>query len=366
VDKKIAFFLPSLVGGGAERVCVNLAAGFLDEGLEVDFVLARAVGPLLKVVPVGAHTLDLSAKRTLAALFPLAAYLRRERPSALIAAPAHANLIAVWAKLLARVSTRVVITVHNTTSQSVSNIHKLQEKLYPFLLRLFQQAAHAIVAVSAGAADDLAQLTGIPRKRITVIYNPVVNSGIDRLKTAPLNHPWFAERSVPVVLAAGRLTVQKDYPTLLRAFAILRQRRPARLVILGEGAQLSELKSLASDLDIIPDLDMLGFVDNPYAFMSRCAVFVLSSAWEGFGIVLVEALACGTQVVSTDCQSGPAEILENGRYGRLVPVGDHVAMAEAIETALDHPLPPEALQARARAFSVESAVKKYLDMLGLS
>jgi len=363
---KIAFFLPNLAGGGAERVCVNLAQGFVEHGLQVDFVLVRAEGTFLQAVPSQAGVVDLSARRTLSALPALAAYLHRERPYALIAAPDHANLVALWANRLAGGRCLTVLTVHNTLSTVIRHTRKIQEHLYPFLLRLFQKSAHAIVAVSGSVADDLARLTGIPRKRITVIYNPVVNPGIDSLKTAPLDHPWFAKRSVPVVLAAGRLTVQKDYPTLLRAFAMLRQRRPARLVILGEGAQLGELKSLANDLAIAPDVDMPGFADNPYAFMSRCAVFVLSSAWEGFGIVLVEALVCGAQVVATDCPSGPADILENGRYGRLVPVGDHVAMAEAIETALDHPLPSEALQARARAFSVDIATEKYLDALGLS
>jgi len=364
--RRVAFFLPNLAGGGAERVCVNLASGFLERGLDVDFVLVQANGPLMQAVPAGARTMDLAAGRMFLALWPLAGYLRQERPYALIAAPDHANLIAIWAKLLASVETRVVITNHVNTSLSIRNTLKLQEKLYPHLLRIFQRGADAIVAVSSGAADDLACLASIPRRRVTVIYNPVVTHEIDRLMAAPLDHPWFAAGHPPVVLAAGRLTAQKDYPTLLRAFAELRQQRPARLVILGEGEQRTELDSLVESLSLAADVDLHGFVDNPYAFMARCGVFVLSSAWEGFGNVLAEALACGAQVVSTDCHSGPAEILENGKYGRLVPVGDVPALTRALAVALDQPLLVASLLSRASVFSVEAATDSYLRVLGLA
>ena len=366
MNRRIAFFLPSLAGGGAERVCVNLADGFLGYGFEVDFALAQAAGPLLRAIPAGARILDLGARRTFSALRPLAAYLRRERPYALIAAPDHANLIAVWAELLAGAGTRVVVTNHVNASLSIRNSPKLQEKLYPQLLRLFQPGAYAIVSVSSGAADDLARLAGIPRQRITVIYNPVVTPDIHSLRAAPLDHPWFAAGQPPVVLAAGRLTAQKDYPTLLRAFVALRGQRPARLIILGEGEQRAELQALIESLDLAADVDLPGFVANPYAFMARCGVFVLPSAWEGFGIVLAEALACGAQVVATDCPSGPAEILENGKYGRLVPVGDAPALAGALAAALDHPLPVEGLLARASSFSVGAATGSYLRVLGLA
>jgi len=365
VNKRIAFFLPSLAGGGAERVCVNLAAGFLSRGLQVDFVLARAAGPLLQAVPAGVRVLDLGAGRTFLALRPLAAYLRREQPFALIAAPDHANLIAIWAKLLAGGETRVVVTNHINASLSIRNTPKLQEKLYPILLRLFQSGAHAVVAVSSGAAEDLARVTGIPPRRITVIYNPVVSPNIERQMMAPLEDPWFEPGQPPVLLAAGRLTAQKDYRTLLTAFAALRRERPARLVILGEGEQRSELEALIAGLGLSADVALPGFVDNPYPYMFRCGVFVLSSAWEGFGIVLVEALACGAQAVATDCPSGPAEILENGKYGRLVPVGDAPALAAALADALDHPLPTGSLLARASVFSVRAATARYLEILGI-
>jgi glycosyltransferase involved in cell wall biosynthesis len=179
-------------------------------------------------------------------------------------------------------------------------------------------------------------------------------------------HPWFAPGEPPVILAAGRLTAQKDYPTLMRAFASLRKNRPAHLVILGEGEEHPRLQALAMELGIRADVDLPGFLDHPFPLMAHCQVLVLSSAWEGFGNVLVEALACGTQVVSTDCPSGPAEILEDGKYGRLVPVGDAVALAKAIEATLDRPYPVAMLRQRAQAFSSKDAVGQYLEALGIT
>lgn len=363
--RKIAFFLPDLAGGGAERVCVNLAGGLLERGIQVTFLLARADGPLLGAIPPGAERIDLQARRTLAALAPLAAALRRVRPDALIAAPDHANLVALWAAMLAG-GVRVALTHHIHPSTQIRNTPKLQERSYPFLLHLFQRRATALVAVSQGVADDLARLAHLPPGRVSVIPNPIVSADFPVRAAAPLDHAWFAAGGPPVILAAGRLTPQKDYPTLLRAFAALRARRPARLLILGEGEERLHLETLAVGLGVRPDVDMPGFSDRPLAYMTRSRVFVLSSAWEGFGNVLVEALACGTQVVSTDCPSGPAEILENGKYGRLVPVGDVAALTRALESALDDPLPAEALRRRAATFSVGAAVERYLQALGMS
>lgn len=364
--RKVAFFLPCLAGGGAERESINLAEGFLCRGLEVDFVLARKTGPLVKDVPRKAGVVDLSARRTLTALVPLAAYLRREKPIALIAVPDHANLVAIWAKMLASSQTRVLISNHINLSYSIRNTRKVQEKIYPFLLHLFYRQADALVSVSRGAADDMARIARIPRECIRVIYNPFPLDEIARLGAMATDHPWFAPGEPSVILAAGRLTAQKDYPTLMKAFASLRKNRPARLVILGEGEEHPRLLALATKLGIRADIDLPGFLDRPYPLMARCRVFVLSSAWEGFPNVLVEALACGTQVVSTDCPNGPAEILDDGKYGHLVPVGDAVALAQAIEAALDHPSPVKMLRQRAQVFYGKDTARQYLEALGIT
>lgn len=363
--RRIAFFLPNLAGGGAERVCVNLASGFLTRGLDIDFVLARASGPLVADLPPEANIVDLKAARTLAALPGLARYLRQQSPEAVIAAPDVANLVAAWAKLLARSDTLVLGSNQNNIIHSSRNNPKIQEKAYPFLLRLFAPAFHGLVTVSKGNSEAIDRKVHFPRQKVHLIYNPAARSEIGVLSRVPLDHPWFAIGQAPVILAVGRLERQKDYPTLLRAFAILRQVRQARLVILGVGSQRNAILNLGTNLGILEHLDVLPFDLNPFRYMARSTVFVLSSAWEGFGNVLVEALACGTQVVSTDCPSGPAEILENGKYGRLVPVGDAAGLAAAIDDAIDRPIPAELLKSRAKDFSIESAAKSYLRVLGL-
>lgn len=363
---KIALFLPSLDGGGAERVAITLASGFLKRGYEIDFVLVKATGDLLGLIPPEARLIDLHASRTVTALPKLTTYLANEKPAALIAGIDHVNMIAIWAKLLSHSRSKVSIGNHTHLSSMIRNTPKLQEKIYPLLLQIFHRYANAIIAISQASADDMAKIGKIPRSMIQTIYNPFPILEIIRLSNEPLEHPWFAVGQPPVILAAGRLSAEKDYPTLLKAFALLRSRLPARMIILGEGKERSRLHALAGELGILPDVDLPGFSDHPYAFMSRSRVFVLSSAWEGFGNVLVEALACGTQVVSTDCPGGPAEILEGGRYGRLVPIGDVEALAQAIEAALDVPFPPDILRQRAEDFTVDRAVAQYLKALGLT
>jgi glycosyltransferase involved in cell wall biosynthesis len=363
---KIAIFLPSLGGGGAERVAITLASGFMDRGFEFDFVLVKKTGENLRLVPHGAQVIDLRASRTLTALPKLIKYLREEKPDALIAGLDHVNLITLWAKILSRSQSKLLIGNHTHLTSSIRNSPKLQEKIYPLLLHLFYMHADAIMSVSDGSADDLAKVAGIPRSKIQTINNPLPISDIVRMSTDPLDHPWFATGQPPVILAVGRLSIEKDYPTLLKAFAALRKHRVARLIILGTGKEQSDLMALAEKLGIRDDLEMPGFCENPYAYMSRSRVFVLSSKWEGLGTVLIEALICGTQVVSTDCPSGPAEILSNGKYGRLVPVGDHASLAAAVDEAIAQPFPAERLRERASMFTVDRAVDKYLRALGMS
>ena len=231
-------------------------------------------------------------------------------------------------------------------------------------------AADAVVAVSDGVADDLAALAQLPRGRVRTIHNPVVGPDLARLAAETVEHPWFRAGGPPVVLSVGRLTVQKDHPTLLRAFARLRATRPARLVLLGGAARpertaewLAGLRGLAASLGVAGDVDLPGFVANPYPYMARSALFVLSSAWEGFANVLVEAMACGCPVVSTDCPSGPAEILDRGRYGPLVPVGDAEGLAGAMARVLDGQPDPAGPGRRAGKFTVGRAADAYLEVL---
>ena len=376
---------------------LNLAGAFSARGHRVDLIVCRAEGEFFDQVPNGPRVVQLQpASRVWSRLHVLAAdptglpsllrpvllptrvrwgvgylpdfvrYLRCERPQVLLSALIHLNLVAIWARRLAGVPTHLVIAEHSTLSQELragSNQGKWGYRFLPPLVARTYPWAEAIIAVSAGVADDLSALAEIPRERIMTIYNPVVTPDLEEKSRASCDHPWFARGGPPVLLAVGRLSVEKDFPTLLRAFAQVRALRSARLVILGEGEERTKLEALARELGVAADVALPGFVLNPFLYMARAAVLVLSSVYEGLPSVLIEAMACGCPVVSTDCPSGPAEILEGGRYGALVPVGNIEAMAKAICTALDGAHDLERLKTRAAEFSLERAADQYLAVL---
>jgi glycosyltransferase involved in cell wall biosynthesis len=356
--RRIALFMPSFRGGGAERVLLTLAQGLAEQNMAVDLVVAQNEGPFVSQIPPAVRVVDLKARRVLIALPGLVRYLRQQAPHAMLSALPHANVVSVWARSLAKVATRLVLSEHTTASLSADHAPQLRARLLPIFMRRAYRRADAIVAVSEGAADDLAALVGLERSRITRIYNPVVTPRLFTLATEPVQHPWFGSNEPPVILGTGRLTAAKDFETLIRAFFIVRQRRTARLMILGEGDQRSHLEALIEKLGIGADVTLPGFVSNPYKYMRRSAMFLLSSRWEGFGNVLVEAMACGAPVISTDCPGGPAEILEGGRHGRLVSVGDPDSMALAILEQFDAPATPSGQQ-RARSFTLESSLRSY-------
>ena len=358
----VAIFLPALDGGGAERVMLNLARGFVAQGIKVDLVLVRAAGPYLSQVPSQVRVVSLGNRRLLLSIPALVRYLRREQPVAMLCGQEDVNIVALWARRLTRVSTQVAVIVHNNLSRDSRNATQLKRQLTPYLVRWFYPWANAIVTVSRGVAEDLVRI-GLPLNCIKVIYNPVVTPDLFKKGEESVEHPWFLPSQPPVILGVGRLEKQKDFPTLIRAFAQVQQQRPVRLIIFGEGPERSDLEALVQEMGLTADVAFPGFVANPYAYMAQSAVCVLSSAWEGFGNVLVEAMATGTPVVSTDCESGPAEILANGQYGKLVGVGDIKGMAQAIVETLKQPPNSVALQQRAMDFSLEKALAQYLKVL---
>lgn len=360
----VALITPSFEGGGVERVMLNLANGLAARDIPVDLVAISAHGPYRDQVAKGVQVVDLAAPRMVKAILPLARYLRRARPAAVLAALDYINVATICANVLAGSRARVVVSTHKYFSLATESSPLRRERwLLPVAMRLTYRWAHAVVTVADGMAEDLARTIGFPRNKITVVYNPAVTPEMLAMAQEPAPHAWLDPDGPPVLVAVGRLHEEKDFQTLLRAFALLRARRSARLIVLGEGSERTALEACVAKLGLAEDVDLPGFVVNPYAFMVRASQLVLSSRWEGFGLVIVEAMACGCPVVSTDCPSGPSEILDNGKYGRLVPVGDAAALAEAMEATLDAPAPAAALKARADLFHIDRVIDGYRRLL---
>ena len=362
--QRVCVFLPSLAGGGAERSITIIANGLADRGIEVTLVLGRATGPYLDMVRPDVKVVDLGTSSMPRALPRLVRYLRTAAPDALLAAMSHANVVAAMAHRLARSQARLVLSERAHMGSVFAEYRDLRMGVTRALMRLTYPWADHVIAVSHGVAEDLPHQVRVARQRIVTVYNPIIDDTLRRQADAAPTHSWLVNPDVPVVLAAGRLIAQKDFATLLRAFAQVRQRRPARLLVLGEGELREPLLALAAQLGIADDVALPGFEANPFAAMRAATLFVLSSRFEGLPGVLIQAMACGTPVVSTDCPSGPREVLEDGRWGALVPVGEADALALAMQAALDDPSPPD-VRARAAAFTVEKAVAGYASALGL-
>ena len=361
--KKISLFLPSLRGGGAERVFLNLAKGFAERGFSVDLILAQKEGAYLDKVPEGVKIVDLNSRRILYSLFPLVRYLKKEQPDVLLSAIFHVNIISVLAILLSGSNADLIVTEHNPFSITQKKLPLWERFIVKFFMRVLYKRTKAVVTVSKGVAEDLKSL-GLNSKNFKVIYNPMDIADIKKKAKEDPKHEWLENKSQPILLGVGRLTYQKDFAMLIKAFSKICKNTDARLIILGEGEERKNLQKLVNKLGLQDHVDMPGFVDNPYAYMSKAEVFVLSSRYEGFGNVLVEAMACGTPVVSTNCPVGPSEILDKGKYGKLVPVGDVEAMEKAIiETLHNLKLSADELQKRASHFSVERATDRYLQLI---
>jgi glycosyltransferase involved in cell wall biosynthesis len=252
---------------------------------------------------------------------------------------------------------------HNALSLTFGAITVPRHRILYWIIRSAYPFADGMVAVSDGVAARLKAIPRVRPEKVHRIYNPVNAVEVEQKALQPLQHPWFQDHEVPIILSVGRLVKQKDFPTLIRAFAEVRKQRHARLIILGHGAEYELIAQMIQKLNLSSYVEMVGFVANPYAFMARASVLVLSSRHEGFPMVLLEALACGTPVVATDCPTGPREILDGGRFGSLVPIGDVEALAKSIHNMLDKPIPPDVLKARAKYFSLEGAADSYLRML---
>lgn len=361
----IAFFLPAMNSGGAEKTVLMLATAFANRGIKTDILLVRKEGVYIPRIPKNIRVIELGAKGMVQSIFPLMNYLKAERPDVLISGLPGPNVITLMARHLTQkatsCATKIIITQHHPFTQNAAASTKLRTKIRTALARFLFKRADEIIAVSDGVATDLAAVTGIPRVHITTINNPLDLAHIADYAVKPVTHPWLADPAIKILISVGRLAPPKDYETLLLALSEIPN---IKLLICGEGPGRSKITNLITTLNLQDRVQLLGFVDNIYASVAAADALILSSKHEGFGNVLIEAMAVGTPIIATDCPYGPAEITQNGKYGYLAPIADSAAMQSAItQTLKKPPQTAEALKNHAKKFSIDNIMKEYLKLM---
>lgn len=367
VTPKIAIFMSTSGHSGVDRAMRNLIPALASRGYKVDLLKVRRHGPELHDVPPNVRVLDTGAATTYAALPYLIRYLKQERPAVLLGDKDRVNRTALIAQWLAgrTASTRLVLSSGTTISIDLQHRGWLERWIQRCSMRYLYPFADQVIVTCEAVADDMATYTGLPRQHIRSVASPVVPASLFTETQPQPDHLWFGGDRQPIILGVGELAPRKDFMTLIHAFARLRAKRDARLVIGGKGREKDALQRLCVDLGVQDCVDFIGFRPDVYSFMAHANLFVMTSRWEGLGFVLIEALACGTSVVALDCPSGPAEILDNGRYGPLVPVGNVEALASAMERVLQAPVDAATNREAARRYEIESAATEYLNAFGL-
>jgi glycosyltransferase involved in cell wall biosynthesis len=362
--KKISLLVSYSGDGGVEKITNDLLKGLVKQGVAVDLLMIKALPPFVSGIPPEVNQIHFRRSSARLATPELVEYLQRERPPVLMAAKHRGLLLALRARKAAGVDTAIIGQIHSEVTASL-----VTKPWYNRMARLSEVRKHypkadAIIGVSQGVVDDLVKITAMPGSKFRCIYYPILDDSIISRAAEKIDHPWMTDdRQIPVFLGVGRFTNQKGFDDLIRAFAEVRKQRPARLIILGRGPLQAEHEALAVELNVAEDIDFAGFLPNPLAYMSKCDVFVLSSRWEGFGIVLAEAMAAGAKVVSTDCPSGPGEILMQGACGPLVAVGDIQAMANAMLKQLDAHHDPAIYEISLKRFRSDFVTSEYMNYL---
>lgn len=362
---RIAFYFATSGHSGVDRAMQNLIPAVARRGYEVDLLHVRKHGPHFDEPPPGVRIIDLGASHVYNSLPAVAGYLRRERPVVMLSDKDRVNRTAFLARFLSRAPTRLVFSSGTTLSIELAHRGLVDRTLQRWSFGRLYRHVSKVIVTSEGVKTDMAEYTGLPVKYIEVVPSPVIPSALFTEAQPEPAHPWFRDGEPPVILGVGELGRRKDFPTLIRAFAQLRKRQRCRLVILGRGRDREALLALAGELGIADDVSLPGFEPNPYPYMAHAALFAFTSLWEGLGFVIIEALAVGTPVVATDCPSGPREILEDGKYGQLVPVGDVAAVTAALQLGLAERPGRAFLQQAARPYEIESSTSDYLRAMGL-
>jgi glycosyltransferase involved in cell wall biosynthesis len=356
-----AIYIHDLSPGGVERQSLVLAKELQQRSVDVVLVVHQMRGELIPLLPAGIPVVNLHSSRTLQDVLRLRRYLLDEQPDIFMANVDHNNIAAAMANALARTATKLVIVQHNPLSAGFHATVNWKHRVVPASYRALASGIDHAVAVSDGIAGELVHRAGLPAAKVSTILNAVIGDDFEARASAPVQHPWLVEKDRPVFVTAGRLVEMKDQRTLLRAFALHVREHPSRLILLGSGPMLDELRNLAASLGIADDVAFAGFVRNPLPYMRAADAFVLSSRSEGFGNVLVEAMGCGTPIVSTDCPHGPTEILAGGKYGVLVPPRDPEALALGFSRVLRERSrwPKDRLRARAGAYTYRACADSY-------
>lgn len=340
----------------------DLAGRFAGRGHHVFLVLASASGPYASEVDTRVEIVDLNANGVLGSARRLMLFLRRVRPDVLLSALDHANVVAALATRVAGVGNRCVVSVRSVLTAVNTYDPSFRRRILLWLARLAFRQADCVIANSEAIGRDLAESFAVPDRKLRVIYNPLDVERIEQQSGAAVPDAHRVPEGTALVLAVGSLTLLKDFATLIRAFSEVRKRRPCRLVILGEGEKRAELSTLIADLELGDTVSLPGFDSNPFAWMRAADVLVSSSLTEGCPNVVLQAMACNLPIVATDCVGGTAELLEHGKWGELVPVGDSHAMASAICTVLQSGVSKD-LVARAREFSPDKIERAYFAAL---
>lgn len=361
---RIAFFLATSGHSGVDRLMRNLIPAVARRGYAVDQLKVRHHGPDLDDAP-GVRVVDLGSAHVYSSIPAVVRYLRHERPDVMLSDKDKVNRSAVMARALAGSGTRLVLRSGTTISVDLAHRGAFDRWLQRTSMGRLYRGAHAVIVPSVAAARDLSAYTGLSAALVHTVPSPVLPSSILENAAPRPAHPWFMDGAPPVILGVGELSPRKDFATLVRAFARLRADRECRLVIVGRGGQLAPLQQLAAQLGVAEDVDFPGFRTDPLSFMTHAAVFALCSRWEGMPVVLIEALGCGTPVVATDCPGGSRELLDGGRLGPLVAVGDDAALASALKQLLLAPGDAAACRAAAAPYEIESATTAYLAAMGL-
>ena len=351
--------------GGIGRNIVNLTEAFHNFGCRVHLLIDKPKGPYLDLLHPAVKIFHLSTSHPISGILAMSKYLLQHKPDVILTPNVRHTALALRARRFVSHSTQIHVNVHNTYSKTFQNLSAQKRRKRIKKISALYPRCNGIIPVSNGVAEDLCSLTKLPQETLTTIYNPVVTRKLDELAAEPVEHPWFADNKRPIILGVSRIEKTKNLPLLVGAFEQVRQQLPCRLMLVGDGTQYATIETRTQASPFCEDITLVGHQNNPYNYMKNASLFVLSSSWEGFGNSLVEAMATGTPVVSTDCPNGPREILDNGRYGPLVPVDDETALARAMLKTLHSPLPAAILKQGVERFRDTVIARQYLQAFDL-